>query len=221
VKIQILEGVEGAKQATGTTVVIDVLRAATVSAYLLNQGVESILPVATAQEAFTHKANDPEILLVGENEGIKIEGFDIGNSPSEIRSLSHLSGKRVVHRSSTGTQGLVNATKATEIIFGSFVTTSAILNHIHSTQPETVTFVPMYALEDQLFAEYMQAKLLNQTAATIDQITSQLEKHEWLKQSFLNPDNDNFPKDDFYLSLEIDAFDFFPSLVNGEIVKTS
>lgn len=43
--IQIIEGVEGAKQAKGTAIIIDVLRAATVASYLLNQGISSIIPV--------------------------------------------------------------------------------------------------------------------------------------------------------------------------------
>lgn len=118
--IQIIEGTEGAKQAKDIAIIIDVLRAATVSAYLLNAGVNSIVPVSTSDEAFDYKKTNPDVLLVGEDKGIKIPGFDIGNSPSEIKQRNDLQGKQVIHRSSTGTQGLVNAQNAQQIIFWGF-----------------------------------------------------------------------------------------------------
>lgn len=153
--IQILEGTEGAQQANDIAVVIDVLRAATVSAYLLSKGVTTITPVSTSDEAFTHKKTNNSVLLVGEDKGIKIPGFDIGNSPSEIKQRTDLYGKQVVHRSSTGTQGLVHAQGAQQIIFGSFVTARAIISHLKQHLDRRITLIPMYALEDQLFAEYL------------------------------------------------------------------
>ena len=216
--IQIIEGVAGAQQAKGTAVIIDVLRAATVASYLLNQGVTSIIPVATPEEAFEFKQADPTVLLVGEDKGIKIDGFDIGNSPAEIKQLD-LFGKTAVHRSSAGTQGLVNATNAQEIIFGSFVSAKPILEYLRSKNPEEITFVPMYALEDQLFAEYMQDQLLGKNDITLSDIKSKLMQHEWLLSSFLNPENVHFPEEDFHLCLELDVFDFFPVIVDGKIVR--
>lgn len=43
--IKILHMIEGAKQATGLAVIIDVFRAFTVEAYLMNNGAEKIIPV--------------------------------------------------------------------------------------------------------------------------------------------------------------------------------
>lgn len=159
-------------------------------------------------------------MLVGEDMGIKINGFDIGNYPSEIKKLN-LFGKTAVHRSSTGTQGLVNATNAQEIIFGSFVSAKPILDYLRATRPAEITFVPMYALEDQLFAEYMMGRLLEQNEISMSDIKARLSANEWLLSSFLNPDNTDFPEDDFHFSLELDTFDFFPVIVNGKVVKNS
>jgi 2-phosphosulfolactate phosphatase len=217
--IQIIEGVEGAKQAKGTAVIIDVLRAATVTSYLLNQGVTSITPVSTQEEAFKYKNESPDVLLVGEDQGIKIDGFDLGNSPAEIKKLD-LIGKTAIHRSTTGTQGLVNAINAREIIFGSFVSAQPILTYLRSKNPQEITFVPMYALEDQLFAEYMQNQLLGRIGITLSDIKSKLMQQEWLLGSFLNPENTLFPEEDFHLALELDVFDFFPLIVDGKIVKS-
>lgn len=219
--IQIIEGIEGAQQAKDIAIIIDVLRAATVSAYLLNAGVDSITPVSTSDEAFSYKKANSDVLLVGEDKGIKIPGFDIGNSPSEIEQRKDLYGKQVIHRSSTGTQGLVNAQNAKQIIFGSFVTAGAILSYLKNQPNQDITLIPMYALEDQLFAEYLRDHLTDDQPVTIETIKDKLTQHEWLQKSFLDPDNHNFPEDDFHLSLETDVFDFFPIVHEGKIIKST
>lgn len=219
--IQIIDGIEGAQQAKDLAIIIDVLRAATVSAYLLNAGVDAIIPVSTSDEAFDHKRTNSDVLLVGEDKGIKIPGFDIGNSPSKIKLRRDLQGKQVIHRSSTGTQGLVNAQNAKQIIFGSFVTAGAILNYLKNQPNRDITLVPMYALEDQLFAEYIRDHLTDSQPNTLEMIKDKLTQHEWLQKSFLDPDNHNFPEDDFHLSLETDVFDFFPVVHEGKIIKST
>jgi len=160
-------------------------------------------------------------LLVGEDKGKKIPGFDIGNSPSEIKLRKDLRGKQVIHRSSTGTQGLVNAQNAQQIIFGSFVTAGAILNSLKNQPTKSITLVPMYSLEDQLFAEYLRDHLTGRQPIAMKVIKNKLIQHEWLQKSFLDPDNRSFPEDDFHLSLEIDVFDFFPVVHQGKIIKST
>ena len=49
--VKILHMIEGAKEATGIAVIIDVFRAFTVEAYLMNNGAEKLIPVGDAQIA--------------------------------------------------------------------------------------------------------------------------------------------------------------------------
>ncbi len=219
--IQIVEGTKGAQEAEDIVVIIDVLRAATVAAYLLNAGVKSIIPVSTVDEAFTYKNSNQDILLVGEDKGIKITGFDIGNSPSEIKQRKDLAGRQIVHRSSTGTQGLIHAKNAQQIIFGSFVTAKAIHNYLKKKSSSNITLVPMYALEDHLFAEYLRDNLLGNEAQSLEEIKTKLSNHEFIKTNFLDPNNKNFPESDFHLSLETGVFDFFPIIKKGKIIKSN
>ena len=74
----------GAQQARGTAVIIDVFRAFTCTPLLFSLGIEKSILVSTPQEAFALKSQDQALLLSGEVSGIPIEGFDLGNSPSEI-----------------------------------------------------------------------------------------------------------------------------------------
>jgi 2-phosphosulfolactate phosphatase len=219
-KINKLFGVEGAKKAQGITVIIDIFRAATVEAFLFNKGVKEIIPVATAKEAFRYKNKNPDFLLCGEDRGYKIEGFDLDNSPFEISKHNNLEGKTVVHRSSSGTQGIVNAGNAQEIIFGSFVTASAITNYLVKRNPSVCSVVAMDGpdTEDEIFADFLASKLKNELTRDIDEITEYLSKHHAAAR-FLDPTILKFPKEDFYLIMDVDRFDFFPLVNNNKIIK--
>src|SRR5438093_8065255 len=72
-------------------VVFDVLRATSSIVTALANGAEGILPVAEITAALRLRAEDPELLLAGEREGLRIGdeltgsmAFDFGNSPREI-----------------------------------------------------------------------------------------------------------------------------------------
>jgi len=141
-KIKILQLLEGARQAEGLTVVIDVFRAFSVACYAFDQGVSLIYPVGDIQLAYDLKIKNPGYILVGERNEQKPEGFDFGNSPSQIIT-AELNGKVMVHTTSSGTQGIANAKNADEIITGSFVNAGAIIEYVKSKQPEVLSLVCM------------------------------------------------------------------------------
>lgn len=92
--IQILQLIEGAKAARGLTVIIDVFRAFSVEAYLFAQGAERIIPVGDAELAYRLKKENPQFILAGERHGKILDGFDMGNSPSQ-NILIDVNGKTV------------------------------------------------------------------------------------------------------------------------------
>ena len=104
-EIRILELIEGAKQARGLTVIIDVLRAFSLECYLYDMGAALIRPVGSVEDAFRLRAAYPGSLMIGERGGRKIDGADFGNTPSGIRS-EDVAGKMIFHTTSAGTQGV-------------------------------------------------------------------------------------------------------------------
>lgn len=219
-KINKFFGVEGAKKARGITVVIDIFRAATVEAFLLDKGVKEIVPVATVEEAFKLKKENPGYILCGEDRGYKIEGFDLDNSPFAISKIKNLEGKTVVHRSSQGTQGIVNAVNAQEVIFGSFMTASAIMDYLIKQSPSVCSVIAMDGpdTEDEIFADFLTSKLKNEFTRDIDEITEYLSKHHAAAR-FLDPTIPEFPKEDFYLSMDVDRFNFVPLVQGKKVIK--
>ena len=109
--IQLLQLLEGADQAKGLTVVIDVFRAFSLECYLFSRGVEKIYAVGAEETARQLIKDHPDYLMVGERGGVILPGFDYGNSPSQTEH-ARLQGKTVIHTTSAGTQGLVHASAA-------------------------------------------------------------------------------------------------------------
>ena len=66
--------------------------------------------------------------------GARCPGFDYGNSPSSIPPEA-VRGRRVIHTSSAGTQGLTRAVHAEERIAGSLVNAAAVAAYIRQRKP--------------------------------------------------------------------------------------
>ena len=210
-QVTIRQLLAGARAATGLTVVIDVFRAFSTACYIVNNGAMRISPAHRAETAFALRQTQPDYLLVGEAHGQKLPGFDYGNSPTEIEHID-FSGRTVVHRSSAGTQGLVNARQATEIITGSFCNAEAIVRYIQGIQPEQVSLVCMGmgtlepADEDTLCAEYIRAKLAGEQPDFAAIRTRLRDYHSAAK--FFDPAITWAPERDFELCLSLNRFDF-------------
>lgn len=71
-------------QAKDVCVVIDVLRASSVEAHLFMCGAAHVIPQSSIEDTLQTKKVDPDVLLIGERKGIKYDGFDFGNSPTEL-----------------------------------------------------------------------------------------------------------------------------------------
>ena len=166
--------IEGAKEAEGLAVIIDVFRAFSLECYLFAAGAAGIRPVGNIEETFAWRKKDPECLLIGERHGRMIEGCDLGNSPSSF-DPEKIRGRRIIHTTSAGTQGVANAVRAEEIITGSFVNARAAAEYIRGKAPENVSLVCMGkeglvpAEEDELCALYLKSLLEDRPMPDIDE----------------------------------------------------
>ncbi len=127
-------------QANGLVVVIDVIRAFTTACYAFEAGIKEIVLVGEVEDALALRAQMPDALLLGEVGGLNIAGFDYGNSPAALVGLD-LTGRTIIHRSSSGTQGVVRSTQAEMILAASFVCAEATARYIQTLAPPRVTLV--------------------------------------------------------------------------------
>ncbi len=220
------ELIEGAKKAEGLTVVIDVFRAFSLEAYLFAAGVRQTHPIGSLEDAFTLKREHPDWLLCGERGGAKVPGCDYGNSPCEMEGAD-LKGRIVIHSTSAGTQGIVNAVHADEIITGSLVNADAIASYIREKNPEIVTTVAMGragltpADEDRICAEYIEAKVLGEPF-DMEQAKKRLRK---AGAHFFDPALTQYREPDYYLCTQFGKFPFVigvkktGELYTGEVIR--
>jgi 2-phosphosulfolactate phosphatase len=110
-------------------VVIDVLRATTVITHALAAGARAVIPCLEVDDALRTAAKLPvgQAVLGGEREGLKIDGFDLGNSPDEFTPAS-VGGKTLVFTTTNGTRAMAQARLARRVLIGAFVNGSAIVN---------------------------------------------------------------------------------------------
>jgi 2-phosphosulfolactate phosphatase len=204
--------VHNSKEAIGLTVIIDVFRAFTVEPYIINNGAKKLIPVGDKQIAYDFKEKNNEYILIGERNGIKLPGFDYGNSPSQIENVD-FSDKVVIHTTSCGTQGIVNAINADGIITGSFVNASAIVKYIKQSNYQDVSLVSLARPveepfeEDQLFAEYIKSMLENNELNNLTEKITKLKNTSGAK-FFDKTQKEIFPEKDFYLCTELNKFNF-------------
>ncbi|MCM1136210.1 MAG: 2-phosphosulfolactate phosphatase [Clostridium sp.] len=212
IKINTYQLIEGAKLAKGLTVIIDVFRAFSLECYLYHTGAALIRPVGTIEEAFAFKKSNPDYLLIGERKGKKCDGFDFGNSPSETAKCD-MRGKTIIHTTSAGTQGIINARNAEEIITGSLVNAKAVASYIMEKRPAEVSLVCMGnggiapAKEDQLCAEYIASILEGNEMSDIDERVKQLQ-YDGGAHFFDSERQNIFPEPDFWMCIKYNLFDF-------------
>ena len=209
--VKILEFVEGAQKATGLTVIIDVFRAFSVACYAFDAGALSVIATGSANDAFILKSKTNNSVLVGEKDEKKINGFDFGNSPTEIIK-TNLSNKSIIHTTTAGTYGLLNAKNANLLLTGSLVNAGALIRYIKSFNPENVSLVAMgfrathSAEEDLLCAEIIADGLYNKTNNYTERISN---LRNTSGKRFFFPENISFsPPTDFFLCTALDKFNF-------------
>ena len=127
VQVHLLPALTSAEElAQSMVIVIDVLRASTTIVYALAGGATAVVPCSEVDEA-RQQANQlgDVAVLGGERGGRPIEGFDLGNSPSEYTSQA-VAGKTIFFTTTNGTRAIKQCLQADRVIIGAFTNFSAV-----------------------------------------------------------------------------------------------
>ena len=113
--------------------VIDVLRWSTVVIEALDSGAAFVEAWATPAEARARAEllGRDRIVLGGERDNRALPGFDAGNSPLEY-GPARVRGKGVVTTTTNGTQGLLAADGAAEVLVAAFVNLPAVVERLRA-----------------------------------------------------------------------------------------
>lgn len=209
-KVERRTGLDAAPSARGTLVVIDVLRAFTTAACAFSRGAREIELVSTLEQAFARQRADRSLVLVGEDEGRPVPGFDFGNSPPALLA-AELGGKRLVLRSTAGTQGVVGGVNARTIVLGSLGVARATEGLVRSLGAD-VTLLAMGSPkggpgdEDEVCAELLEARLAGREL-DLETVRRRVRESR-AGQKAIDPEVEWISAGDLEVAQQIDRFDF-------------
>jgi 2-phosphosulfolactate phosphatase len=151
-------------------VVLDILRASSSMITALGNGASAIIPVAGIPEALAWREREPDVLLAGERDGLRIRAaqtfsrdFDLGNSPREF-TRDKVEGKNIVMTTTNGTRALQACAHAYHVVIGSFLNLSAtaracrLINDVAT--PDNVLIICSGTLEQTAYEDVLAAGAL-------------------------------------------------------------
>jgi len=147
-------------------VVFDVLRATSTMVTALGNGAAAIVPVAEIAEALALRQRQPEVLLAGERDGVRIEGhltggvsFDLGNSPREF-TAARIGNKTIAMTTTNGTRALRACAPAAAVLLGSFLNLGATAECIAQQDPPHLLLVCSGTLDQAAYEDVLGAGAL-------------------------------------------------------------
>ena len=147
-------------------IIIDVLRATTVMITALNNGANSVQTVAEIEQAFSIAKANPNVLLAGERNAFRIEGFHLGNSPLEMKPEIVMN-RDLIMCTSNGTQAVEAARQAKTIRAAAFVNMQAIANEMININEDFIIICSgtnhKFSLDDGLAAGMLINRIKNKT----------------------------------------------------------
>ena len=107
--------------------VVDVLRATTTIATALANGAAGVIPVAEPEEAIAlgNRLGRDRVLFCGERHSVRIEGFDLDNSPASFTPEA-VAGKTLILTTTNGTRALRAVTTAASVRTAALVNRGAV-----------------------------------------------------------------------------------------------
>jgi 2-phosphosulfolactate phosphatase len=134
-------------------IVIDVFRATSAICAAFESGIDSLIPVASLEEAIEYKQKG---FKVGAERNAEIvEGFDFGNSPLTFKE-GKFKDESLVLTTTNGTKALEMAKPANHVVIGAFTNLSAVCEYVERLDKDVLLLCAgwkdRFNLEDTLFA---------------------------------------------------------------------
>jgi 2-phosphosulfolactate phosphatase len=133
--------------------VIDVLRASTTIAVALSNGARAIIPMESPDDAVTRSKQFERgaVRLAGERRMLKMDGFDLGNSPGE-HTREAVEGKTVLLSTTNGTKALLAVQGARDVVVASYVNLGAVSTMLRTALRGGADITLVCAGQDRQFA---------------------------------------------------------------------
>ena len=218
-----------------SAVIVDVLRAASSMVTALSNGARKIIPVSAMEDAvkIAQTMDNKDYLLCGEQNGNKIEGFHLGNSPLEY-TKEIVADKTLIINTTNGTKAIKKAALANRLYVGCFLNQKSILKVLEDHDDDVVLICSGWqgkmSLEDTLFAgsiiyKMSKGKLPKNTKDGVKVAFSLYEKFkDDLEEAIETSDHairlkELVPDGDIPFVCQVDKFDVLPGMKDGILIN--
>lgn len=146
-------------------VVIDMFRATSVIVTALNNGCKEIIPCLTIGETLEHanKLRREEYILGGERKAVKIEGFDLSNSPLEY-TREKVENKTILMTTTNGTRTLTKSIAAKKVLIGAMINAKAVAEKLIKINEDVVIINAgtngNFSMDDYICSGYIISEIL-------------------------------------------------------------
>lgn len=152
--------------AETTCVVFDILRATSTIVTALDAGAAAVIPVADIPAALAWRTRDPDVLLGGERDGVRIGpaltggvAFDLGNSPRE-HTPARVAGRTIVTTTTNGTRALTACAPAPTVLAAAFLDLGAVAERLLADPPGRLLLVCSGSYEEAAYEDALAAGAL-------------------------------------------------------------
>ncbi len=148
-------------------VVIDMFRATSVIVTALSNGCKEVIPYLTIEETLEHAKtlNREDYILGGERKAVKIESFDLSNSPLEYTE-EVIKNKTVLMTTTNGTRTLTKSTSAKRILIAAMINAKAVAKELLHIDEDVVIINAgtngNFSMDDYICSGYIINEMLNQ-----------------------------------------------------------
>jgi len=149
------------KNDDAIVVIVDILRATSAIVTAFMNGVKSIIPVASLEEALDYKQKG--FLVAAERDGIVRDFADFGNSPYNFKR-EIIDGRDIVYSTTNGTNCIMMARHSYRVLIGAYLNLDALANYIAREDRDLIILCAgwknKFNLEDSLFAGALAESML-------------------------------------------------------------
>ncbi|MGL5574087.1 MAG: 2-phosphosulfolactate phosphatase family protein [Sarcina sp.] len=213
-----------------SVVVIDMLRATSVITTALANGAKEVIPTLTVEEAFDIKKSlEEDVILAGERQAKKVDGFDLSNSPLEF-TPEVVNEKTVVLSTTNGTRALTLSSTGDKVFVASVLNAKATSKKLLEVGKDIV-FINAgtngnFSTDDFICGGYIISELCKETSCDLTDI-AKISKEIYETNSNIREYVKNATHYRVLKALELEAdidycckkdmFDIVPEFIDGKL----
>lgn len=212
-QVNLYQGSQTPPADADITIVIDVIRAFTVSFYAFQQGVDRILLVESVEHALKIRQENPDYLLAGEINGYPIDGFDYGNSPYQIKD-QELTSRTLVQKTTNGVRATLNCLASEHLFVTGFASARTTALYVRNqftgmNGRPVINIVASHPTgdDDYVCAAYIKSILEGAKNISVFEVTERIKKSD-AAQKFFDETKPVFNREDIFFCAEERPSDF-------------